>query len=233
MGPPSYTWSVVNQNIAIQSMTVIQLHCIASFRKVGQRLSFLRCVCAKPFTKCEAENVQTKWFRIYHWNLMTGLGVTNIIINAAWVLRGDSQEPRQAQTGYEVCGHLAHKPELQIWAAQECVCEDPGRKQDGSLRSWLFFDSFLPSFTEYTLKAYCVASDGLWDPTWTRQACLVLTEPGTQLGRRKEGRGEEQPLRFNRCFRCCSDSKVLQSSLQFRMFLFKYLKIFQVVFLLH
>lgn len=109
MGPPSYTWSVVNQNIAIQSMTEIQLHCIALFRKVGQRLSFLRCVCAKPFTKCEAENVQTKWFRIYHWNLMTGLGVTNIIINAAWVLRGDSQEPRQAQRGYEVCGHPQSK----------------------------------------------------------------------------------------------------------------------------
>lgn len=135
--------------------------------------------------------------------------------------------------GTKSAGHLAHKTKLHIWAAQKCVCKDPGWKQDGPLRSWLFFNSFLPSFNTYTLKAYCVASDGPWDPTWMKQVCLVLTEPGIQLRWRKEGDEEERPFYFNWSFGCCSDSKVLLSSMQFWMFLFKYLKIFQVVFLLH
>lgn len=165
-----------------------------------------------------------QWFCIYHSNFITFLSVTNIIINADWLLgkervksQGMNREGRRSPE------HVAHKTRFQIWAAQNCVFRDPGVETGWTIETEF---TFISSFIQQThwRPTVCQAM-ALGLPHKQDRCSLVLVEPGTQPRWRKE-RHEEDGWLFhvNRRFECYSNAKVLLNLIYFWISLFKYFK---------
>lgn len=171
-------------------LCAIQLCFIALFGKVGQRLQLFHYVYTNHW-KTWSWDVHMKWFHICHSNVITCPGVTNITINAAWVLGKDGPEPSQVQGRVEVSRASGPQDQASDLSCSRIVFQDPGAVTGLSNEKLLFFDSALPSFSRYSGKPTVWQAMALEPPHGSNRCALSLTEPGIQLRQRKENHEEE------------------------------------------